>query len=220
MPTVTLSELQADVYDELDNNQSFYPQGQVINSLNEILYRLNLLIGWMQDTLPVITFTVPNQLIYPVPTGIIIPFRVYCEGRELQKMSFRELGDHYRNWTTDTTANMGPVARWVPIGVDQFLIHPMDALGGRLLEVQGMTGMTALVGPDDVVSLDDHWQDIPVDYAKMRVLMKLGGKTFADASTIYQGMIAKLKTFTIWADLKWPKYWILKSVEPAEGKGT
>lgn len=214
MPTFTLHQIETSVYAALDGNTQFFAEPQVRAAINEGLSRLNLLIGFQQDIVPVPGWTRAGQLLYYVPDPVIIPMVVYIENRELEKVSLRELGQRFRNWAVQNTSQFGPTARWAPIGIRQFAIHPMDYAGGQMLEVQGITSTVALTAQNQTVTLDDEWCDLLVDYAKTRVLLKDSSKTFADASLFYQEFTRKVKTMTVWAGLKFPAYFVKEVLNP------
>ncbi len=219
MPSYTLSALQGLVYDGLDGNQGLYPPAQVTSVLNEVLRRVNLTTGFTQTTVPVPGYTVANQLLYPTPPGILIPTKVYYEERELEKYSLAKLAQKHRNWAIDTNQWQGQVARWFPLGLTTFGIHPLDANGGGLLEVQGVAPITPLVLPDDVVQLNDELAEILVEYARGRLMLKEPGAPFNAASAAYQDFIRAMKGMAIWGQIQWPSYWISKELEPSGAKG-
>ena len=217
MPSYTLTALSGLLYDALDANSGLYPQAQVTQVLNDSVRKLSLLTGLSEDTVPALTQA--NQLVYTTPTGILVPIKVYCEGAELEKYSLVELGTKYRNWATDTTAAYGPVARWAPIGLTQYVIHPQDATGGRLLEVQGVAPVTPMTLPADTVDLDDEFVVTLIDFCRGRILLKLGGKPFASASLSYSRFIHNVKDMVIWAGMIFPRYFVAEAEEGVEGKG-
>ena len=217
MPSYTLAELSTLLYDSLDNNTGMYPQAQVTDCLNNTVRKLNFLTGMIEDTGTALTQA--GRLIYPTPASVIIPTKVYLEGVELEKYSLRQLGESYRNWSTDTTATMGPVARWCPLGISQFVIHPLDAVGGKLLEVNGVQPIVPMVAAGDEVDLDDEFVPVLIDYIRGRLLLKIGGKPFASASTSYQEFIREVKDMVAWQGMIFPAYFIAEALEPAEGKG-
>lgn len=211
MPTFELTDLQQRSWDGLDGNNQLYPPANVTSVLNEGLRRLNIITAFNQATVPIGVaggFTVANQQLYAVPAGLFIPQRVYFEQRELKKMTIEQIAQRFRDWTRDASVSKGPPMRWAPIGLNQFVIHPFDAVGGRLLEVSGVAPVTPLVNAGDVVELEDHNAEILIDYTKSRIMLKEGGKPFADASLAYQQMIAKLKTMVAWENMAWPRYFV------------
>jgi hypothetical protein len=220
LPTFTLATLEGYVWDKLDQNVGLYPELQVRLAINQGLRRLSLITGLFQATVPVPGWTVANQLVYNTPPGILIPITVYVEERELVKAgSLQELAEQHRNWAVDTTATSGPTQRWAAIGITQFVIHPMDAVGGRLLEVSGVAPIIPLVNPGDVVNLDDEWVDMLVDYASTRVMIREIGKPFSGTMGIQKALVEKLKTLTIWQGDIFPEYWFTKALEGSRGRG-
>ena len=217
MPSYTLAQLDDLLLDQLDGNGLLYPQAQRTQVLNDAVRKLNFLTGMIENTIPMLSL--PNQLVYTMPAGILFPIKVYAESVELEKYSMRQLGTKYRNWATDSTAAYGPAARWAPIGVSQFVIHPQYAVGGRLIEVQGVAPVVPMVNADDKVDMDDEQVPVLIDYCRGRILLKLGGKPFASASTSYQRFIRELRDMVIWAGFAFPQYYIASALEPAEGKG-
>lgn len=219
MPTFTLSQLSQLVWDGLDSNSGLYPQAQVTSVLNEVLRKTNLLVGWNQATVPVPGFTVANQLLYSTPAGIVIPLKVYFEERELEKYSLSKLAQKYRSWAVDQNLYEGQVARWFPIGLSTFGIHPLDAYGGGLLEVQGVAPVTPLVNSGDVVTLDDELCEVLVKYTRGRITLKEQGGPFAAASVAYQEFIRAMKGMAMIASFTFPRYFVDAAEESGEGKG-
>lgn len=220
MPTVSLATLESRVWDLLDDNQLEFPEIEVRSILNEGLARLNCLVGFAQDTLSVPGFSVANQLLYTVPTGIMIPIRVYFEAYELKRFSLRRLARKYQQWAVETTATAGPVVHWAPIGLQQFVLHPIDAVGGQLVEVSGITSVTALVNPGDVLDLEDNWVDCLILYARSRALLKEGGKSFQDSLAAYQKAAKQIRSQVVWRSMIWPEQWLARQQEVGAGKGT
>lgn len=218
MPTFTLAQLQDRVYDGLDWNDQLYSRPNVRSVINEAICRLNHLVAFAQTTVPVAGATVANQLIYQTPAEISIPLRVYYEEAELSKASLRQIAGRFRTWSTDNSHTRGPVARWAPIDIRQFVIHPMCATGGQLLEVNGVAKHVDLVEPDDVISFDDQYADAAIDYAKSRIRLKEGGQAFALASLGYQEWMRKVKQWNVWNGVAFPRYYLIQQEEPSEGK--
>src|SRR5579863_3219021 len=131
MPVYTASQLQTLVLDQLDSSPEF-PLPSVLAVINQALYRLGLLTGFNQSTVPIPGFTQANTFQYNTPQGILIPLRLDVEGVAIDKYSLRRLAREFRDWTTDTTAFAGQISRWAMIGFSTFVIHPADAVGGQL----------------------------------------------------------------------------------------
>lgn len=214
MPTYTLSYLQRQVYDRLDNNTQFFPTAQVTLAINQGMKRLNLLVGVSQATVPVPGWSQSNQYLYQVPAGIVVPLRVYFEGRQLETLSLASLARRYRNWIFATTANQGTaVLRAAFMGLTQFVLNPADARGGSMIEVVGIAPIAPLVNSGDQVYLDDEFADIVISYSVMRVLAKEGGQLFRDASGIYKEAMSNIKAMILWEGSNFPDYELLRQVQ-------
>src|SRR6266700_5733958 len=138
MPTFTLGEISDLVYDRLEGNRELYTQPELTAVINEAIRVIGLFTNFNETSIQVPGFTVANQLLYSTPSPIIFPTGVTFEGRDLDKIGLRLAAQTYRSWATDSTDSYGPVARWIPIGIDTFAIHPIDATGGNDLTVIGM----------------------------------------------------------------------------------
>ena len=219
MPQTTLSQLESRVYAGLDGNALEFPEPFVRMAINQGLYRLNLLLGLFQDTLAITgKFTVAGQREYNIPAGILFPLRVDYEGSELQRVSLERLARAYRNWAVDTTDDLGPVIRWASLGMSRFVIHPIDALGGSLLEVTGVVQATPLAIPGDVVTLENQFTEILVLYARTRVLAKEGGKPFRDLALQFQEMWKQVRVRSLWRNQEFPLYWLARQTRPSGGR--
>ncbi len=209
MPTVTLAQLQAYVYDRVENNSFLYTAQEVTNALNEFIRIANCFIGLNQSTVFVPGFSVANKLIYPIPSPILIPFQVSFDGRVLRKLSPAALARNYPRFATDNTAKSGPVSRWAPVGISQFLLHPADSIGGRAISVTGVIEPQLLGSAGDTIALEDEYIDMAVEYAGHRIQLKEGGKTFADASMSLQTFWKIMKERSRYRGLTFPRYWVL-----------
>jgi hypothetical protein len=217
VPTYSLATLQGLLQDQLDANNATFPVAQQTLIINESVRKMNNALAFAEALVPMLTQA--NQLVYTQPTGILIPIKIYVEGVELEKYSLRHIGTKFRNWATDTTSGYGTIARWAPIGIGTFVIHPQDANGGRLMEVQGVAPIVPLVLSGDVVDLEDSMVPTLIDYARARIMIKLGGAVFAQASKVYQKYIAEIRDDVAWQGMVFPRYYIGKETEPAEAKG-
>lgn len=217
MPTIPLADLEQKVWDQLDGNTGEFPEPNVRAVINQGLYRLNNLVGFTQATVPIPGFSIAGQILYDRPAGILIPLRVDFEGAEIEKSSIQRVARRFKNFTVD----QGTPARWCLIGLKVLLIHPADQAGGGLIEVTGVAPITPLTDSAQTVNLEDEFTEILVDWAKSRLLVKEGGKAFADASAIgYQAMTSKVRQYMLWNSMKFPEYFILKESNPGSGKGT
>src|SRR5208337_3736978 len=112
MPVFTLSDLRTKALGRLDNNNLLYTLPEVDYVINEAIRTCALFTGFFRNTMQLPGFTVANQLVYPNPTGILVPLFISFEGRQLQKLSFPKLVRTRRSWATDTTASRGRVEFW------------------------------------------------------------------------------------------------------------
>lgn len=218
MAIYTLSVLQSLLYDQLDSNFWLFPSTQVTAVLNEAVRKVNNVSGIVENT--VIMPTVANTPIYQTPAPILIPTKIYYGGVELAKYSLRQLAAEFRNWLIESSPAYGPIARWAPIGQGFFVLHPMPTISNQAIDLQGVAPITPMVSSSDEVDLDDELVPILIDYARGRIMLKIGGKAFANASLAYQGYIRAMKELEIWQGMVFPSYFVSKQLEGAEGKGT
>ena len=215
MPSVTLATLQQYVIDRIDNNTVMFTVPEITQFINEAYQVTNIFCGINQASVSVPGFSVAGQLLYQVPDPIIFPLQCSFEGRPLRKLSLSALAQNYRQWAYDNTTKSGPVQRWSPIGINQFVIHPCDSLGGRDISLIGVVEPPLLVNPTDVISLDDEFIDMIVSYATHRVQLKIGGGMFSQASLLIQSYWHRLKERMIYQDYIFPRYFVLKGTTQA-----
>ena len=213
----TLASLSDAIYSRLENNSVFFTQLEVTSVINEAIQITNLFTGFYQGTSRIVSAA--NQLVYNVPSGILFPQRVTWEGIQLDPIPITRIGQDYINWTTQTTTNYGPVARWIPIGTTLFCINPVDAVGGNDIEVTGIVTPPLLVNSTDSMSLDDQYATIIVEYGASRLPLKIGGANWAQASKLYTtGFQSAMKKLTIYRQFVMPRYWVDKGAAVTEGK--
>lgn len=213
MSVYSLGDLKSRVYDRLENNVELYPQAQVVSEINNAIRSWNLFVGEVQDTRHVPGYSVAGQILYSVPTGIIAPFYVYCEGRQLNLVPLKVISRLRRDWMRETTQYYGPVMNWIPIGLSTFAIHPIDHIGGKDIEVSGLVEPTLLVNDEDSISIPDKDADVITDLATVNLAFVEGGKTFADISMLYTQVLSRMKKRAAWAGMRMPMYWIIKQKE-------
>lgn len=204
----TLSDLQSLVYSRaLENNQIGFPPIEITDLINEAIKVINNFTGFYEGTLTLISQI--NQLVYGTPTGMLYPERVQFEATQLDPIPITRIGQDYRTWTTDTTAKLGPVARWVPIGINYFAIHPADSTGGGSIAVTGVLEPPLLVNPTDAMVLDDNYVNIIVEYCMQRAPLKIGGQSFVQASQLYtKSFQPAIRPLIRYQKFKFPKYWV------------
>ncbi len=208
MPSFTLGEIQTLIYDRLEGNTLLYTEPELTAVINECLRVTNLFTGYNETSIILPNFTVANQLVYDVPESILFITRVAFEGQDLDKIGLIRIAQDYRYWATDTSDTYGPTARWIPIGITKFALHPIDAVGGADVTITGVVEPTLLVAADDVVSLDDEFVTLIVEYCGHRLVLKEGGKAFADASLLIQSYWRQMKQLKRWQGFKAPRYFV------------
>jgi hypothetical protein len=206
--TYTLAMLEELVWDRLENNTVLYTQPEVDAIINEALSIANMFIGFYQTTQTVSGGSVAGQQIYSMPASIIFPVRVQFNGRQLEKTVRGQLAKQNYSWCTDTTTTRGPVAHWIPFGTTAFALHPIDARGGGVIQVIGISQVPTLSAPNDVIALEDEQVGIISDYCAHRLPLKLPGKIFADASELYKQFLRDIKRKTMWTRFAAPRYYI------------
>lgn len=212
----TLAQLQTLVYARLENNTLFWTTAEVTAIINEAIRSSNILCGWYQDT--VLMLSVANQLVYNTPAGMLYPQRCQFEGVQLDPVPITRIGQNYRNWATQTSGVYGPVAQWVPIGVSYFCLHPIDSVGGGSIALTGVLEPPLLVLPGDNMSLEDQWVTIIVEYCASRLPWKEGGSIAAAGAQLYQkGYLPAMKARTNLQQMRFPRYFVLAGAPVAEG---
>lgn len=214
MPSFTLAVLRQNVLDRLDNNSTLYTLPEVDYVINEAVRVTALFTGFFRNTLQLPGYTQANQLVYPTPTGMLVPMLLTFEGRQLQKISLKKLARVRRNWATATTANFGRVDYWAPIGINQFVISPIDSVGGNDLTITGLGEPPLLVNPTtDVLVLENEYVEIITAYCAHRLPLKVGGKLFADGSLDLKEFYSKIRERYRYEKFIEPKYYLLKTSE-------
>ena len=214
----TLAELQSSVYARLENNTLFFPAAEVTDIINEALRAINIVTGFYQGT-PDSLISVAGKLVYNVPAGMLYPQRVQFEQTQLDAIPITRIGQDYRTWATDTTNKLGPVARWIPVGIDKFCIHPADSVGGSRIFVTGVLETPVLALPDDAMTLDEEWADMVVEYCASRLPLNTSGPSTSAALSLYsKSYIPSLKALTNLSSMKWPKFFIQSGSPASEGR--
>jgi hypothetical protein len=197
MPTVTLAELDSRVLGRLEANSTFYTQAQRYRAINNAIKVMNLMTGFIQNSVTV--YSQPNRTIYDVPTGVVIPLRLTLDGQAVQKASAFSLSQTKPLWITETSdsTSVSPY-HWAPMGITKFGFHPADSNGGKLLEVTGVANPPLLVNTTDVIGYPNEFADGIEDYAAHILMMKAGGSISIQSMYLFstfQGRVNELKRF-------------------------
>jgi hypothetical protein len=213
MPVLTLGDLKTRVYNRLDQNTALYPDADVTREINDSIAAWSLFTSAIQAQVHVPGYTVANQVLYSVPAGILVPQRVYFEGRQLAKESIRKMSLLRRDWITDVSSTRGPVCDWIPFGIGTFAIHPADSIGGNDLLVVGIAEPTPLVLDADPITLPDEDADSIAELSSANLTFREGGAIFAASSLLYQKFLSRMKERMTWKAVKLPRYWILAATQ-------
>lgn len=214
----TLQDLDDLILARIENNNVMWETAERYDIINECLANINLITGFYQGTSPAL-ISGAGQLIYSTPTGMLYPQRVQFESSQLDPCPITRIGRDYRTWTTDTTAKLGAVARWVPIGINYFAIHPADSIGGNSIFITGVLEVPELVLPTDTITLEDQYCDLLVNAVYSRLVLKLTGPmTLAGLSLYQKAILPELKRLTVLSSMKWPRFYVMAGAPAAEGR--
>jgi hypothetical protein len=144
---------------------------------------------------------------------MLMPLMIAFEGRQLQKTSPAKLSRLRRNWATATTAGYGAVDYWVPYGIGQFILNPIDSVGGNSLTITGLGEPPLLVDSNDVLVIENEYVELITAYSAHRLPLKLGGKIFADGSIEINEFYEKLRERARYESWKLPPPYRLLKVE-------
>jgi hypothetical protein len=195
--------------DRLDQNTSLYTLPEVDYVINEAVRTTSLFTGFFRNTLHLAGFTVADKLVYNTPAGMLVPILISFEGRQLQKTTLRNLARQRRNWATATTLSYGRVDYWASIGIGQFVINPIDSVGGNDLTITGLGEPPLLVNPTDVLVIENEYVELITAYCAHRMPLKVGGKIFADGSIELNEFYDKVRQRLRYESFKAPKYALL-----------
>lgn len=212
----TLAELQTLVYARLENNSVFYTDIELTAIINEAIQITNMWTGFYQSTEYILS--VMNQQIYSIPSSIVYAQRIQFDNTQLEPVALNKMAQAYRTWTTDTTDVYGDVARWVPIGINLFAIHPIDSSGGANIQVTGVAETPLLVAADDTMAITDQYVNIVVEYCAHRLPLKEGGAIAAQASALYPSFLRSIKSLTSFQQVTMPRFFVMKGAAAAEGR--
>lgn len=204
MPVLTLAGLRTRVYNRIENNSLFYPTVTVDLRINQAIQNVNLFTGFNQARTGG-GFSVANRLIYNCPPGVIFPMKIFLEGKELLKTPLQSMVQGARQILKPATGRAP--SYWIPIGLRQYCIYPAP-LGGKFIDIWGVTEPAKLVNPTDTMTLADEHANLVEDRAFITLTLKEGGKIFTDASKIYPKWLVRMKDLRMWEEFTNPKYWV------------
>jgi hypothetical protein len=173
----------------------FWTPTEATNAINEALRTWNILVSFYKGRKTFLT--VANQVWYPVPAGMLFPFRMDGVSTPLVQTTFYDLDLGRPNWEGETTATAGvpsEPALWVPAGVTRFALWPADAIGGSLFTIDGLLPAPVLVGGGDYIDLGEEAIGALLDYALHLLSFKVGGDTFTRLIPRFQHFLAAVAT--------------------------
>ena len=210
MPSVTLLELKNQIYARLDGNALLYPVPDVVSAINEQIVMVNWATGFLQSTQAI--NSIRNRVWYSIPSGILIPLRVQFEDRVLEPVDYENMGCRVPNWTAITNIEaLSVTANWIPLGFKFFGIYPVDAVGGALMRITGVTQPTPLVLDSDTIALTNEYADMIVALSSQVLQLRESAVMFGQASLQYQEYLAKLKRLKAWRAMQMPVYFVQKA---------
>jgi hypothetical protein len=212
----TLAQLQQLALDRLEGNSLFFTLPEITPVINEAIRTVNLICGFYQQTVSIPGNAIANQQLYATPAPLIWPLRIEFEGVQLDPDNLERIGQDFYTWATDTTGSRGPVARWVPIGISMFALHPIPVTGGGRIDVTGVAETPLLVNSTDTMPLEDEFVSIITEYVAHRMPLKEGGRPFAAASELYKNFIRNMKQRTMFQKMQFPRYFVMRGVAVVE----
>ena len=208
MPSLTLGDLQDRVYQSLDRNTLLYPLAEVTDYINEAVLVIGNITGFLQKQVVLPSASQANRVWYDVPADILVPFKlVYDKRYLLNKMSLTKIGCLYPNWTTERSAVVGsPVARWVPVGLTKFGIHPADSNGGAEMRISGIQVPVTLSDPNQVVPFPNEYMDSVEDLVVMSIQLKEVMPIQQAMNSLYPRFLDKMSSQNRWRNVIQPGY--------------
>lgn len=215
MARFTLADLKALVYARLENNFWMYQPDEVRLAINHAYWLSNMICAWNQETYPLNSgATIANRHIYNVPDAIIFPTKVVFEGQDLERVSLSALSNGWPLFLQDTTASTGKqVSRWCPVGINKFILHPADSVGGGYVEVSGIAQPAEMINDTDMVYIPKEGVTAVVDCAAHQVQCKLQGTPFLQSLGMFKNFQGLLQLNKYWDSYKQPQLYFDTQVQ-------
>lgn len=215
MARITLAEFETLVLARLEGNNLMFLPDEIRRAINSGFQCANLVVAWNQLTRPLRSgATIANRHIYNVPSEIIFPQKVVFEGQALEKVSLTALSSTWPVFLQDTTATTGKqVSRWCPVGINKFILHPADSVGGGYVEVTGIGEPTEMVNDSDTVSIPKEGVTAIADYAAHIVQCKLQGTPFIQSIGMFKNYQSLLGLNKYWETFKQPNLFLDEMVQ-------
>lgn len=201
---LTLADFDSKLLARVEGNSLFYDRDDRVAAINEALQFINNFVGFSQGRVEA-GVTYSGRTLYRVPPGIIFASDVYLDSVQLFKSTAQSASNQDRSWISGGE-DQSPVY-WVPIGLTKFAIVSADPIGGKLIEVEGVTVPAELASDAEFCGLQDEWVDVVIDYSYMTLVLDEGGKIFSDASKMYSYIQTKMRALSGTQLIKWPRFW-------------
>lgn len=167
-----LAQLQAALWNRLDDDGTYYPASQVTNALNEGQRFFQLLTQCLEQT---VTWTPIGGPIYHMlslyPDWLCI-HSVAVNGTPLRPATLAELDALDANWLS---ASGGTPQRYVTLGFDVLLFYPASLVPVTL---NYHCSPPPLVGATDVPAIPEKYDDALLDYGEYCCRQGEGGQEF------------------------------------------
>lgn len=191
---VTLAQLRTRLKTKWDNTTGlpilFWTDAEADFAINEALQWYNLYTGvWRKR---VTLSTVADQVYYSLPATMVYNARMEYNGLTLPMSSLTDLSNGQPAWEGETTADVALPSRimvWAPVGMNQFVVWPADAIGQNSLTIDGVHDTPVLVADTDTLDLDDSEIDALLGEALFIATFKDAAK-FVRAQAWHQEFLA------------------------------
>ena len=210
MPNISLGDLQYRCYQDLDNNTLLYPLPELTAYINESIQVINNITGMLQEQIVLDVASQATRVWSDIPSShILVPFKLEYDGRYLlSRMSLQKIGQLYPYWLTERTATIGsPVARWVPVGLTKFGLHPADSRGGAQMRLSGIKVPVPLANQADVMPFPNEYADAVEDLTVMAIQLKEIMPIQQAMQQAYPRFIDKMQSQSKWRNVMQPAYY-------------
>lgn len=172
--TVTRLTFRTNLRNRLGNHY-FWVDAELNAAINEALRTWNLLIGIWCEKYTVSTAAGANWI--TLPSTITSATRVEYANKALKCVAVRDMDNGNPGWETLP----GTPRYWAPVALNLLALFPVDTDSTTSLTVDGVRSTPILSNDTDTVDLDQGSYDLLLDYARHLLLLKLGGREFAES---------------------------------------
>lgn len=172
--SITRAQFRSNLRNRLGNTL-FWSDTELNNAINESMRTWNLLTGaWCGKF--VVTMTAGVNWI-TLPSTITSSTRVEYQGKPLKATSVRDLDNGMPGWETMP----GPPRYWAPAALNLIAVYPTDVDTTNGLTIDGIRKTPSMGSDTATVDLDPGTYDTLLSYARHLLLLKLGGREFAES---------------------------------------